>query len=104
MAGVERVWIDPGIGFGKTGAHNLSLLRHLDALVSTGWPVLVGTSRKSFLADLASGDGEVASAARPLGGHGSHDHLGHRSGSGHGPSPRCSPGTPRGCPGPGCRA
>ena len=60
-AGVERVWIDPGIGFGKTGAHNLSLLHHLDALVSTGWPVLVGTSRKSFLANLASCGGEVPS-------------------------------------------
>lgn len=48
-AGVERVWIDPGIGFAKTGGHNLSLLKHLDVLVETGWPVLIGTSRKSFL-------------------------------------------------------
>lgn len=48
-AGVDEIWVDPGIGFGKTAAHNLSLLRHLDALVATGWPVLVGTSRKSFL-------------------------------------------------------
>ena len=48
-AGVERVWIDPGIGFAKTAEHNLTLLRHLDRLVGTGWPVLVGTSRKSFL-------------------------------------------------------
>ncbi|MDQ6697204.1 MAG: dihydropteroate synthase [Actinomycetota bacterium] len=47
--GVEEVWIDPGIGFGKTTAHNLSLLGHLDALVATGFPVLVGTSRKRFL-------------------------------------------------------
>ncbi|MBW3615169.1 MAG: dihydropteroate synthase [Actinobacteria bacterium] len=47
--GVEEVWIDPGIGFGKTAAHNLSLLKHLGALVATGWPVLVGTSRKRFL-------------------------------------------------------
>ena len=52
-AGVERVWIDPGIGFGKTAEHNLSLLRHLDELVGTGFPVIVGTSRKSFLARLA---------------------------------------------------
>jgi len=52
-AGVERVWIDPGIGFGKTAVHNLSLLRHLDELVGTGFPVLVGTSRKSFLGRLA---------------------------------------------------
>jgi dihydropteroate synthase len=48
-SGVREIWIDPGIGFAKTGEHNLSLLRHLDALVATGWPVLVGTSRKSFL-------------------------------------------------------
>jgi dihydropteroate synthase len=48
-AGVPEVWIDPGIGFGKTHAHNLSLLAHLDELVATGYPVLVGTSRKGFL-------------------------------------------------------
>ena len=54
-AGVEQVWIDPGIGFGKTAAHNLTLLRHLDMLVETGYPVLVGTSRKSFLGRLAAG-------------------------------------------------
>ena len=52
-AGVERVWIDPGIGFAKTGGHNLTLLKHLDVLVSSGWPVLVGTSRKSFLGRIA---------------------------------------------------
>ena len=54
-AGVEDVWIDPGIGFGKTAAHNLSLLKHLDVLVDTGFPVLVGTSRKSFLGALVGG-------------------------------------------------
>ncbi|HET7488621.1 MAG TPA: dihydropteroate synthase [Acidimicrobiales bacterium] len=54
-AGVAEVWIDPGIGFGKTAGHNLSLLRHLRSLVDTGWPVLVGTSRKSFLGALAGG-------------------------------------------------
>jgi len=43
------VWIDPGIGFGKTTVHNLSLLARLRALVATGYPVVVGTSRKSFL-------------------------------------------------------
>lgn len=48
-AGVGEVWIDPGIGFAKNAQHNLSLLKHLDALVGTGWPVLIGTSRKSFL-------------------------------------------------------
>ncbi len=51
-AGVEEVWIDPGIGFGKTADHNLTLLRHLSALVATGFPVLVGASRKSFLGRL----------------------------------------------------
>lgn len=60
-AGVPRTWIDPGIGFAKTGRHNLQLLRHLDALVATGWPVAVGTSRKAFLGALAPGpDGRPA--------------------------------------------
>jgi dihydropteroate synthase len=57
-AGVSEVWIDPGIGFGKTQEHNLQLLRHLDRLVETGLPVLVGTSRKTFLGRLtAAADG-----------------------------------------------
>jgi dihydropteroate synthase len=57
-AGVSEVWIDPGIGFGKTQEHNLKLLRHLDRLVETGVPVLVGTSRKTFLGRLtAAADG-----------------------------------------------
>ena len=55
--GVPEVWIDPGIGFGKTVAHNLSLLKHLDELVGTGFPVVVGTSRKSFLGTLVGGAG-----------------------------------------------
>ncbi len=60
-AGVREVWIDPGIGFGKTVAHNLELLAALDGLVATGRPVLVGTSRKSFLGLLAPGpDGAPA--------------------------------------------
>jgi dihydropteroate synthase len=54
-AGVEEVWIDPGIGFGKTIDHNLALLRHLDVLAATGLPVVVGTSRKSFLGRLTGG-------------------------------------------------
>jgi dihydropteroate synthase len=48
-AGVDEVWIDPGIGFGKTTDHNLSLLKHLNVLVNTGYPIIVGTSRKRFL-------------------------------------------------------
>jgi dihydropteroate synthase len=52
-AGVDDVWIDPGIGFGKTADHNLDLLAGLDVLVARGFPVLVGTSRKSFLGTIA---------------------------------------------------
>jgi dihydropteroate synthase len=48
----ERIMLDPGIGFGKTVAHNLELLRRLDELVALGRPVVIGTSRKSFLARL----------------------------------------------------
>lgn len=44
-----EVWLDPGIGFAKTAAQSLSLLRHLSAFVETGLPVLVGASRKSFI-------------------------------------------------------
>ncbi|MBX9575519.1 MAG: dihydropteroate synthase [Caulobacteraceae bacterium] len=42
----ERIWLDPGIGFGKTSAHNLTLTARLDALTATGFPVLYGASRK----------------------------------------------------------
>jgi dihydropteroate synthase len=55
----ERVWLDPGIGFGKTLAHNLELLRRLDELVAIGRPLVVGTSRKSFLGTLAGGRPEA---------------------------------------------
>jgi dihydropteroate synthase len=48
-AGVREVWIDPGIGFGKTAEHNWTLLANLDRLVALGRPVLVGVSRKGFL-------------------------------------------------------
>ena len=48
----ERIILDPGIGFGKTLAHNLALLRSLGRLTDTGYPVLLGTSRKNFLAQL----------------------------------------------------
>jgi dihydropteroate synthase len=44
-----RIMLDPGIGFGKTVAHNLELLRRLDEIVAIGRPVMIGTSRKSFL-------------------------------------------------------
>ncbi len=48
----ERVMLDPGIGFGKTIEHNLTLLNRLDELVAIGRPIVVGTSRKSFLGRL----------------------------------------------------
>jgi dihydropteroate synthase len=51
----RRLLIDPGIGFGKTAAHNLELLRRLDELLDLGPPVVVGTSRKSFLGRLTPG-------------------------------------------------
>jgi dihydropteroate synthase len=44
-----RIWVDPGIGFGKTLDHNLELLRRLDEIAGLGRTVLIGTSRKSFL-------------------------------------------------------
>jgi dihydropteroate synthase len=65
-AGLEEVWVDPGIGFGKTVADNLSLLRHLPELVAAAAGagcagVMVGTSRKRFIGLLAGGpDGEPA--------------------------------------------
>ena len=62
VAGVDEVWIDPGIGFGKTPDHNLSLLKHLDLLVATGFPVVVGTSRKRFLGRLHARTDRAASA------------------------------------------
>lgn len=52
----ERIWLDPGIGFGKTAEHNLALLRRLDELVALGRPVLVGVSRKTFLGRLTGRD------------------------------------------------
>lgn len=45
----ERIWIDPGFGFGKTVAHNLELARRFEELVRLGYPVLAGVSRKSFI-------------------------------------------------------
>lgn len=50
----ERIVLDPGIGFGKTAAHNLTLLARLDELAALGRPVLIGTSRKSFLGLIAA--------------------------------------------------
>jgi dihydropteroate synthase len=62
----ERVLLDPGIGFGKTVAHNLELIRRLDEIVAIGRPVLFGVSRKSFLGKITGrepDDRAVATAA-----------------------------------------
>ncbi len=50
-AGVAReaIWLDPGIGFGKTLAHNLTLLAHLERITALGFPVLLGASRKRLV-------------------------------------------------------
>lgn len=45
----ERIIVDPGIGFGKTVEHNLEILRRLSEIKALGFPVLIGTSRKSFI-------------------------------------------------------
>ncbi len=54
----ERIVVDPGFGFGKTLAHNLDLLRHLDAFAALGVPVLAGLSRKSMLGAITGQDVE----------------------------------------------
>jgi dihydropteroate synthase len=54
----RRILLDPGIGFGKTVAHNLELLRRLGELVAIGRPIVIGTSRKSFLGRIAA-DGRL---------------------------------------------
>ena len=56
--GVADVWIDPGFGFGKSLEHNLALLAATDRFVASGYPVVIGTSRKSMLGSLlAQSDG-----------------------------------------------
>jgi len=57
-SGVAEVWVDPGIGFGKTLQHNLELLAAVSTVTATGYPVLVGTSRKRFLGVLTAGGEE----------------------------------------------
>jgi dihydropteroate synthase len=52
----QRIQLDPGIGFGKTLEHNLELLRRLDELAGLGRPLVIGTSRKSFLGKLTGRD------------------------------------------------
>lgn len=66
-AGVERsrIWLDPGLGFGKTVTHNLALLRDLDRIVALGFPVVVGGSRKGMIRAL---DPTAENASDRLGG------------------------------------
>jgi dihydropteroate synthase len=61
--GEERIMLDPGIGFGKTVAHNLELLRRLDELAALGRPLVIGTSRKRFLGRIAA---DAAGQEEPL--------------------------------------
>jgi dihydropteroate synthase len=62
----EKIWLDPGVGFGKHMIrHNLPLLAALDSIVGLGFPVLLGVSRKSFISAV---DGGGAPAGQRLGG------------------------------------
>jgi dihydropteroate synthase len=45
----DRIWLDPGIGFGKTLAHNMALIAGLDRLIALGFPVALGASRKGMI-------------------------------------------------------
>jgi dihydropteroate synthase len=60
--GVAQVVVDPGIGFGKTLEHNLTLLNNVPALADLGYPVMIGHSRKSFVGKLTGEevDGRLA--------------------------------------------
>lgn len=67
--GVSEVWVDPGIGFGKTTAHNVALLARLDEIAAVGAPVVVGTSRKRSLGVLlARSDAGLPAHPGPVGG------------------------------------
>jgi dihydropteroate synthase len=52
----SRIWIDPGIGFGKNLEHNLAILANLHEFVATGYKVLLGASRKSFISKLTGAE------------------------------------------------
>ena len=73
----DRIVLDPGIGFGKTAAQNLEILRNLDRLAAAGFPILVGTSRKSFIGailkkpanELVLGTGATVAASIIYGAH-----------------------------------
>lgn len=63
-AGIDEIWVDPGIGFAKTATHNFELLRHLERFTDLGAPLLVGTSRKGFLGTIL-GDSDAGGATTP---------------------------------------
>ncbi len=52
--GISQIIVDPGLGFGKTTAHNVEIIRHLDRVVDLGYPVLIGASRKRMIGELAA--------------------------------------------------
>lgn len=62
----DHIQLDPGIGFGKTVQHNLELVRRIDAFCSLGFPVVVGTSRKSFLGRLTGREDPAGRVAATL--------------------------------------
>ncbi len=72
----ENIWIDPGIGFGKTLDHNLALLANIDVVASLGFPVVLGVSRKRFIQAIDPGardagdrlGGSIAAALAGIGG------------------------------------
>jgi dihydropteroate synthase len=73
----NRIVLDPGVGFGKTAAQNMQILKNLDRLAAAGFPVLVGTSRKGFIGaivkkpanDLVLGTGASVAASIVYGAH-----------------------------------
>lgn len=77
-AGIQlpRIWLDPGIGFGKRLQHNLALLARTRELRSLGLPLLVGASRKSFIAHVLSADDERAERGPARAGGDAEDRLG----------------------------
>ncbi len=62
----ENIWLDPGIGFGKTLEHNLRLLARLEGVAALGYPVLVGVSRKSFLGRVLGTEDQPAPVEKRL--------------------------------------
>lgn len=67
-AGIDQIWIDPGIGFGKTQPHNLELLANIDRFVASGFPVLIGVSRKGMTGRMhaASDSGQPFETVKPV--------------------------------------